>query len=147
MLTVSLFQHTESFTMATVMQQDKSALLRNTLKVNALASAVSGLLFFLGSAALAPLMSVDSPILLGAIGVSVVVFAFGVFLVFQETPLDVRKARIIFALDILWVVGSILLLIADPLTLSNEGKWIVLILADAVGVFAVLEYFGLRRMG
>jgi hypothetical protein len=59
----------------------------------------------------------------------------------------VRKARIIFALDILWVVGSILLLIADPLTLSNEGKWIVLILADAVGVFAVLEYFGLRRMG
>ena len=132
--------------MATVMQQDKSSLLRNALKGNALFSAIGGLAFFFGSGAFATLMSVDSPILLGALGVGIVIFALGVFLVFQENPLSTQKGKIIFALDVLWVVGSILLLIADPLTLSSEGKWIVLILADVVGVFAVLEYFGLRRM-
>jgi hypothetical protein len=146
MLTVSLIQQMESFTMATVMQQDKSALLRNTLKVNALASAVSGLVFFLGSGVLAPFMGVDSPILLGVLGVGVVIFAVGVFLVFQEQPISVRKGSIIFVLDVIWVVGSILLLIVDPLTFSNEGKWIVLILADIVGIFAVLEYLGVRRL-
>jgi hypothetical protein len=146
MLTVSLIQQTENFTMATVMQQDKSALLRNTLKANALASALSGLAFFLGSGVLAPFMGINSPILLGALGVGVMIFAFGVFLVFQETPLNAHKGSLIFVLDVIWVIGSILLLIADPLTLSGEGKWIVLILGDIVGVFAVLEYLGIRRL-
>jgi hypothetical protein len=132
--------------MATVMQQDKAALLRNTLKVNALASGGSGLIMLVGANILAPFMSVDNPMLLMALGVGLLIFAAGVFRSAIETPLDANKGKIIFVLDIVWVVGSWLLLMADPLTLTNEGKWIVLILADIVAVFAVFEYFGLRRL-
>lgn len=132
--------------MATVMQQDKAARLRNTLKVNALASGGSGLIMLVGANVLAPFMSVDNAALLMALGVGLLIFAAGVFRSAIETPLDANKGKIIFALDIVWVVGSWLLLMADPLTLTNEGKWIVLILADIVALFAVFEYFGLRRL-
>ncbi len=132
--------------MATVLQQDKSSLLRNTLKGNALFSVVSGAAFLLGAGALASLMGVDQPILLAVLGVGVIGFAFAVFYVANQTPLDSNKGRIILVMDILWVVGSVLLLIADPLSFTNEGKWAVLIIADIVGVFAILEYLGLRRL-
>ena len=132
--------------MATVMQQDKGSLLRNTLKVNALASGGTGVISLVGANVLAPFLGVDSPVLLMALGVGLLIFAAGVFRSAIETPLDANKGKIIFVLDIVWVVGSWLLLMADPLTFTNEGKWIVLILADIVAVFAVFEYFGLRRM-
>jgi hypothetical protein len=37
-------------------------------------------------------------------------------------------------------------LIADPFNFTTEGRWAILIIADAVGIFAVLEFVGLRRI-
>jgi hypothetical protein len=132
--------------MTAVMQQDKAGLLRTTLKFNSVFSTVSGAVFVVGAGALASFMGVEQPILLAALGIGVLIFAFIVYRIASETLLDAKKGMVILILDIVWVVGSALLLFADPLTLTNEGKWLVLIVADIVGIFAIAEYFGLRRM-
>ncbi|MFN8373475.1 MAG: hypothetical protein U0694_11450 [Anaerolineae bacterium] len=132
--------------MATVLQQDTAALLRNTLKANVFASTLSGAVMIVGAGALAPFMGIDHPAYLVVLGIGILMFAFAVFRIASEKPLDARKGQIIFVLDVVWVVGSILLLLADPLTFTNEGKWVVLILADIVGMLALGEFLGVRRL-
>jgi hypothetical protein len=53
---------------------------------------------------------------------------------------------LVVAVNVAWVIASVILLIADPFPLTTEGKWFVLIIADAVGVLAVLQFIGARRL-
>ena len=48
--------------------------------------------------------------------------------------------------DLLWVAGSILLLLGGWLPMSMGGMWAVGIVADIVAIFAILQYVGWRRM-
>lgn len=47
--------------------------------------------------------------------------------------------------DLVWVLGSIALLLGGWLTLTKSGGWFVAGIADIVLVFAVVQYLGLRR--
>jgi hypothetical protein len=127
------------------MQSNNAALLRNTLKGNGIFSIVSGAGIALGSSAIAPFMGLENSLILVVLGVGVVLFGVSVWRVAMGI-LDTPKGMTIAVLDALWVIGSIALLIADPFTLTSEGKWAVLIVADIVGVFAILEYLGARRL-
>jgi hypothetical protein len=49
-------------------------------------------------------------------------------------------------LDILWVLGSIILLFGGSLPLTLAGKWTIALLAEAVATFAILQTIGLRRL-
>jgi hypothetical protein len=131
--------------MTTVMQRDNTSFLRNTLKGNAIFSIISGGAFALGSSVLAPFMGMDNPLLLLVLGIGVVIFGASVWRI-ANGSLNAQQGIAIMVLDVIWVLGSILLLIADPFTFTNEGKWAVLIVADIVGVFAILEYLGVRRL-
>ena len=51
----------------------------------------------------------------------------------------------VIALDVLWVLGSVLLIFTDLVPLSIGGKWTVALIADIVALFAILQYVGLRR--
>ena len=50
------------------------------------------------------------------------------------------------ASDIAWVVGSIIFLVSDALSLTTAGNWDVLIVGDVVLLFAIAQILGLRRM-
>jgi hypothetical protein len=45
-----------------------------------------------------------------------------------------------------WVAGSLALLLSGIAPLTVMGKWLIAILADIVGIFAVLQYIGLQRL-
>jgi hypothetical protein len=122
------------------------ALLRNTLVGNALFSVTTGLISFVDAAPLAEWMGLGSPWLLRVLGVGLLLFGAEVGWIALRSA-DLRQAgRVILALDVAWVVASILLLSAGWLALTEAGFWTVVIVADMVACLAVLEYIGLRRL-
>lgn len=60
---------------------------------------------------------------------------------------DIRPyGRLIFWADVAWVSVSAALLGAGQAPLTNAGMWLVILIADMVAIFALLEYLGLRRL-
>jgi len=57
-----------------------------------------------------------------------------------------RLALAFVAMDGLWVVGSAILLAGGWVPLTAAGRWAILIVAAIVALFAVLQYYGLRRI-
>lgn len=79
------------------------------------------------------------------VALGVAVFAFAGFVAYTRHTLNRRLVWVVFALDMAWVVGSYVLLAFNVLPITLAAKWAFAILADAVLVLAVLEWWGLRR--
>ena len=75
------------------------------------------------------------------------VIAFGALCawVASRETLPQAWARVIFAADIAWVAGSVLVL-ALPATWTMAGFVGIVAVALIVADFAILEYLGLRRL-
>ncbi len=122
-------------------------LLRRTLIANIIFCVLSTALLLLAAAPVATFLGVpEASGLLALLGVGILGFAAFVYWVQSRPALDTRFVWVIFVMDVLWVVASLVILVADAFALSTEGRWAVLIVADIVAVFAALEYIGLRRM-
>lgn len=121
-------------------------LLHKILLVDSLSAGAAGIAFVVASGPLANFMGVANPLALVMIGILFVVFAAAVYAVAARESISRRAAWIIFALNVIYVVGSGIILLTDAFGLSTEGRWLVLILADLVTVFAIVEFIGLRRL-
>jgi hypothetical protein len=119
-------------------------LLRNTLAVNALTTALSGVAFAVAATPLAPRLGLPGPLPLLTFGLVLMAFAAYVWLVRRE-PVDLAQARLVFLMDVAYVIASLLLVAVWPRALSSLGRALVILMADAVAVFALLEFVGLRR--
>ena len=60
--------------------------------------------------------------------------------------LPIAWIRVIFAADLAWVAGSVLVL-ALPATWTTAGIAGIVVVALIVADLAILEYLGLRRLG
>ncbi|MDI1284010.1 MAG: hypothetical protein PSV46_06425 [Reyranella sp.] len=129
-------------------------LLRRTLWGNAAFSVVSGatLAIFAGpfarAAASAPVsvLGLDLAIVFELLGLGVVAFgALCAWAVSRET-LPLGFVRLIFAADMAWVAASALVL-ALPASWTTAGIAGIVVVALIVADLAILEYFGLRRLG
>jgi len=128
-------------------EEDKSGLLRNTLKANAIFSTLSGLAFAVGAGSIADSVALeDGAWFLLLIGFGLLPFAAFVYYAATRPKIDRRVINSIIVMDISWVVGSAIVLLTDLLALNSAGNWGVLIIADVVLTFAVLQFVGLRRM-
>lgn len=129
-------------------------LLRRTLWGNAAFSVVSGagLALFAGrfaaaaSSAKPSLAGIELPILFELLGVGVVAFGGLCAWIASRRALPRTWARAVFAADVAWVLGSILVL-ALPASWTVAGMLGIAGLALVVADLAVLEYLGLRRLG
>jgi hypothetical protein len=83
--------------------------------------------------------------LLVVLGIGLLGFAGLLYLTARQRPLGLRQANLIFWLDVAWVVGSALLLATGWAPLTSAGWWAVLVVADVVALFAILEFVGIRR--
>lgn len=122
------------------------SLLRNSLKVNDVFSLLSGLTIIATSGELPELIGAGSSTFYLVLGVALLVWAADVYLVSRGNPINTTLARGIFIGDVVWVLGSIAILLFDLFGLTTEGKWVVLIVADLVAIIAIAEYLGLRRL-
>lgn len=120
-------------------------LLHRVFLVNSLSSAIAGIAFVVASNPIANLIGVANPLAVLVIGVGLLLFAAGVFYVVSQPTINRRAAWLIFELDVIWIVSSAIILLTDAFGLSTAGRWLVLILADMVVIFAIIEFIGLRR--
>ena len=83
-----------------------------------------------------------------ALGLNLEIFAVGIFLLLTRDLSQTWTRNVvagIIALDVLWVIGSaVLLMSAAPLTVA--GKWTVGVIALAVADFAYFQWRGWRGM-
>ncbi len=129
-----------------IAQSQPSSLLRRALLGNSIFSTLSGLFFLFDAAPIAAFLGLDMPMMIQVLGVNLLVFAVIVYKVATATPINRTLASIIIALDVAWVVGSIVLIFSNLLPLTTSGKWGIAIVADIVACFAIAQYIGLRRM-
>lgn len=126
-----------------VQTSSRANFLRNVLIANDLFCTAFGLLFIFGAGAVADFAGVSWAPYFRLLGFGLLVFAGFVF--YTAYTGNRRLARVIFWLDVAWVVGSYALLVLNVLPITNEAKWAFAFIGDAVLVFAILEYWALRQ--
>ena len=127
-------------------QLTNDSLLRRALRGNGIFSTVSGIVFLAAAAPVAAFMGLNSSLPFTILGVGLIGYAL---LFFWQTNKEFIAANFaIFAIvaDVLWVIGSWALILFDPFGFTVAGKWAVGLIAEAVFVFAVVQYIGLRRL-
>lgn len=127
-------------------QQAEPGLLRSAMRANAIFSGVSGVVALLFSSPLAALTGIQPPVVFMVLGVTLIGYALVLFWVTSRPELDMRAGWTAVMLDVVWVVGSLVLLLGNLLALTTAGKWIIAILADVVLVFAIVQAIGIRRL-
>jgi hypothetical protein len=123
---------------------DPAALLRGSLRGNAAFSALSGLACLVAAGPLSVALGVPDPRWLAGLGVNLVAFAGLLGVLAARRPIHLPSTWIVVALDLLWVVGTVPLVLADGLT--RTGNLVAVAVADVVLVLALLQYLGIRRL-
>lgn len=127
------------------LSQSNANLLRRALQGDGLFSAACGLIFLLGAGFLASFMGLTTPVPLTLLGIGLLIYGAGLYVLASRDMADSRLPITVIALNVAWIVGSIAILAADLFGLTTGGRWLVLIVADLVAVFGIAEFVGLRR--
>lgn len=120
----------------------QSNLLRRALQANGVFSSMSGLILIAASDRIAALIGIEQSLTLT--GVLLLIFAASLFWNARREMINRTEAWIAVALDVAWVVGTTALIFAG--VFNSTGNWVVAIVADVVLLFAVLQFFGLRKL-
>jgi hypothetical protein len=123
-----------------------SPLLRRAIQADALVSGAMAALLSVGAGALAPLLSLPE-MLLRESGLFLIVYAALVGWLGTRALMPKSLVIAVIAGNALWVLGSVALLLSGAVAPNLLGIGFVLMQAVAVGVFAELQFLGLRRSG
>lgn len=121
-----------------------SPLLRLTLKVDAIAGGAMGLLMALAAQPLGELFGLPFVLLLVA-GIVLLPLALVLYWMSQQPALSRIGVWAVIALNALWVVESLALLVTGYVQPTALGYAFVIGQALVVLLLAELEFFGLRR--
>ncbi|MEX0812037.1 MAG: hypothetical protein WD048_07450 [Chitinophagales bacterium] len=117
--------------------------LQKALLANALFSGASGILMISLHQKIASLFEIQDSTAFWAIGIALIYFALTIV---YEIKKQRRLAVLwIIAQDMLWVVGSIIVLLAEPFGISSAGNKIIFIIALVVFAMAANQYRALKK--
>jgi hypothetical protein len=125
--------------------QNKPPLLRKALLGNATFSGLSGLFLTLDAAPIAAFIGLENPLILTVTGIVLILYAPLLIWLANQKSIPRLLAWIVIDLDILWVIGSAILIFSNLVPLTVAGKWAIAFAADIVTAFAIAQYIGLRR--
>ena len=125
-------------------QRNEADLLRTALLANCVFSGLSGIILLFGSSPLSELFGLQMPRILIGTGALLLVYAAALLLNARRVTVCQTEASITVFLNIAWVVGSVGLLVAG--SLSSAGNWTVTIIANIVLLFAVFQFYAIRRL-
>ncbi|SFN89558.1 hypothetical protein SAMN05216573_12511 [Bradyrhizobium sp. Rc3b] len=123
---------------------DASTFLRRALLADAIFSGVAALGFTFGASAFAALFHLPE-VLLRETGLFLI--AYAALVGWLASRASVAKALVLLVVigNAAWTVGSIALLLSSAVSPNLAGALMVVAQAIATGVFAELQYVGLRR--
>jgi hypothetical protein len=118
--------------------------LRNALLLDAAASGATSVLLVAGAGFLDGLLGLPVALMREA---GLILVPFVAFVAWAGTRASVNRNAVaaIIAVNVLWVVASICLLVGNWVAPTMLGYAFVIAQAAAVGLFAELQYIGLRR--
>jgi hypothetical protein len=125
-------------------QRNEADLLRTALLANCVFSGLSGMILLFGFNRLSGFFGLHMPTILLAAGSLLLVYAAALFLNARRVTVCETEASLAVVLNVAWVLGSVGLLFAG--SLSTAGNWTVTIAANIVLLFAVLQFYALRRL-
>jgi hypothetical protein len=123
---------------------DNSILLRRTVATNGIVTLLFGAALLIGRAPITELMGIASAAPVAIAGGICVAFAPVLLLAARKPDLGARLAALLIAIDGAWVVASLVVAAAAPI--SGIGRVLIAAQAALVVVFIVLETAGLRRL-
>lgn len=118
--------------------------LRRALLGDALFETVCGLVFMVGASALAQWTGWDVPVLFAAAGIGLGAVAALLYWMATRAEINLRLARAVMILNAVFALGGIVALVVFWSSLADGARWLIGMIAVLVGVFAALEYAGLR---
>jgi hypothetical protein len=122
----------------------RASFLRRAIQADGALSAVSGLACLAGAGWLAAQLGLPAAAIY-ALGAVLLGYAVFLLAVAAREPISRRAVIAALALDVVWVLDSIVLLASGWLALTTAGWWIVVVAALLVADFGVLKYVWLRR--
>src|SRR5438132_14347007 len=125
-------------------QNDEVDLLRRALLANCVFSGLSGIILLFGSNSLSGLFGLHMPTILIGAGILLLVYAVALFLNARRVTVCQTEASLAVLVNVAWIVGSVGLLFVG--SLSTVGNWTVTIAANIVLLFAVLQFYAIRRL-
>ena len=123
---------------------NRNTFLRYALLADAVASGATGLLLIAGADLLTGLLGLPVALMREA-GLLLVPYVALVAFVGTREAISRPAVQAIIALNLLWVVGSMGLLMGGWVAPTALGTAFVIAQAVVVGVFAELQFIGLRR--
>lgn len=120
-------------------------LLRTALELDAAVSGAMGLALVLAAGALAAPLHLPEP-LLRAVGLVLLPYAAAVAYVGTRSAIARGAVTAVVALNTVWAVSSILLLVGALVSPTALGSAFVILQALVVFAFAEAQWIGLRRM-
>jgi len=121
-----------------------SLLLRRALLADAIFSGTAAVVLTLGTGALAPLLSLPDA-LLRETGLFLILYAAFVGWLGTRQMMPKALVWLVVVGNAVWTLASIALLFSDLVAPNLLGEVFVVAQAIATGVFAELQYVGLRR--
>jgi hypothetical protein len=121
-----------------------SLLLRRAIQIDAIVSGAMALLLTFATGLLAPLLHLPEALLLES-GLFLIAYAALVGWLGTRATMPKLLVLVIIVGNALWTLGSIGLLFSGAVTPNLLGQIFVAAQAITVGVFAELQYIGLRR--
>jgi hypothetical protein len=122
----------------------QNTFLRYALLADAVASGATGLLMIAGAGLLEGLLGLPTALMREA-GLVLVPYVAFVAYVGTREAISRPAVQAIIAMNVLWVVGSVLVLVGGFVSPTVLGYAFVIAQAVVVGVFAELQFIGLRR--
>ena len=122
----------------------QSTFLRHALIADAVASGATGLMMIAGADRLTGLLGLPVALMRES-GLLLVPYVALVAFVATRDAIPFAAVKLIVALNVLWVLGSVGLLVGGFVAPTALGCAFVIVQAVAVGVLAALQIIGLRR--
>lgn len=120
-------------------------MLKNVLLVNALSSGATGILLVLFPGLVAGLCGAAQSWPFVAAGIFLVVFSLLVFAQSRKQVMQKGWIKLIIALDIIWVVESLIIVVPQLFGLSFLGYFLIGAVAGWVALMAFLQTKGLKQ--
>jgi hypothetical protein len=122
----------------------QNTFLRYALLADAVASGATGLLMITGAGLLEGLLGLPTALMREA---GLVLVPYVAFVAWAGTRAEISRPAVqaIIVMNALWVVGSVVLLAGGFVAPTVLGYAFVILQAIVVGVFAELQFIGLRR--
>lgn len=120
--------------------------LRNVLLINAVSSGATGIGLVALAETVASLLGTTAAGAVMGVGIFLVVFAAGVLNEARQRTTRLTHVYIIIALDILWVLGSIAIVLLQLFQLSAIGYSAITAVALWVAAMAYLQIKGVKQI-